>query len=496
MAVNIFTGSLSPWLTVLLPLLVLGIKLMPDKKKAPNIILLSISTLTILTIITYYPEVSSGMVIKSTVLKFTRFFSFYLKVDSAGFLFAIISSVLWLFTIIYSFGYMKDYENKTRYYVFLLLCLGITMGIAFSGNLLTYYTFYEMLTLATFPLVIHTQSKEAMKAGKKYLIYSLSGAALILMSIMFMSFLTNGGGLDFVPGGIIDGNTPISGKSLEIILFLFLAGFSVKSAVMPLHRWLPDAMVAPTPVSALFHAVAVVNSGVFGILRIVYYIMGKNVVFSTLVARIFLVLVLFTIIMASIIAFFQDNLKRRLAYSTISQLGYITLGILLLNPDGLRGGIYHIFNHALLKITLFFCAGIIYIVTHKKKISEMKGLGRKMPWTMGAFAIATLGMVGIPPSVGFNSKWFLLTGSLENGSIIIMGVLILSALLNAGYFFPIVIRAFISETSNQFITHKDKYEAPLTMLIPTIILSLLTIFIGIWYGLPDSIFDVIVSSIF
>ncbi len=495
----ISSGIISPWLLILFPFVMLIIITLLNyfkRNKSANFMVLITPVIVSLLVINYYPALLKGRELIFNVFKFNSSFEMTFKVDAVGFLFAIISASLWIFTIIYSMGYMKDFSNKRRYYFFLILSLAMAMGIAFSNNLLTFYTFYELLTLVTYPLVIHLQTSEAMRAGKKYLVYSLGGAALILTGIIFMVSLS-GGTSNFTAGGSIVKDLVSSNlTSFNIVLFLFLAGFSVKAAVMPFHSWLPTAMVAPTPISALFHAVAVVNSGVFGVLRVVYFIFGQDIVSILWSGNLFLILVLITIVLASIIALFQDNLKKRLAYSTISQLGYISLGILLLNKVGAAGGILHIFNHALIKITLFFCAGIIYIVTGKKNISQMAGLGKKMPLTMGAFAIATLGMVGIPPSVGFNSKWFLLSGSFDNNSILIMGLLLLSALLNAAYFFPIVITAFFKEPVADFVEHDGYGEAPLSMLVPVIILALGTIIFGVWYDFPQSIVRLALKNIF
>lgn len=493
---SIFAKVVSPGLIILFPVLMLLLQLLLRKvNKVREAIALITPVLTTLFVLSYYPLISKGDVLTKTIFKMGDVLNIYLRVDATSFLFAIVSATLWIFTIIYSFGYMAEYEKKQRYYAYLTLSLGVTMGVAFSGNLLTFYMFYEFLTLATYPLVIHVETDEAMSAGKQYLIYSLSGGALILLGIMIISFLNGGAVLNFVPGGLISDGILVGG-SLEIALLVFLAGFSVKAAVMPLHRWLPIAMIAPTPISALFHAVAVVNSGVFGIIRIVYFVFGPEIVISLWTGKLFLVLILITIVLASIIACFKDNLKRRLAYSTISQLGYISLGAFLLNLEGLSGGMLHLFNHALIKIILFFCAGIIYIVTHKKKISEMVGIGKKMPWTMGAFAIASLGMVGIPPSVGFNSKWYLMSGSFNQGSLLIMGLLILSAMLNAVYFFPIVVSAFFKEPKIDFEEHQGFFEAPVSMLAPTVILAFATIGFGIWYYFPSSIVKMAVQNIF
>lgn len=395
-----------------------------------------------------------------------------LRVDPLAALFGGTAAILWSFSVLYSTGYMAHEHNRRRYFIFYLLSLGMTMGIALSANLLTLYIFYEFLTIFTYPLVVHEGNEEAKKAGIKYIIYSFFGAGLILIGLIIT--YGNAGTLEFTQGGIVD----ISTGSLflwQLTFLCFILGFGVKAAIMPLHAWLPAAMAAPTPVSALLHAVAVVKSGVFGILRSMYSIFGITALIGLQLGYMVAALASVTILVASIIAMQQDVLKRRLAFSTISQLGYITLGAGLLSSIGLAGGLLHIINHALLKITLFFCAGAIITVTGKKKISELNGLGKRMPLTMIAFTIAAIGMIGIPPVNGFISKWYLIQGSLESGAWIFVAVLIGSALLNAGYFLPIIISAFFKE--GNFTAVKGP-EAPLSMLIPIIILVLGCLIVG------------------
>ncbi len=387
-----------------------------------------------------------------------------LRIEPFAALFGGTAAILWFFAVLYSTGYMAHEHNRRRYFIFYLLSLSMTMGIAFSANLLTLYLFYEFLTIFTYPLVIHEGNRDAKAAGIKYIIYSFLGAGLILIGLI----LTYGnlGTLEFARGGVVDLSTG-SQLQWQIAFVCFIFGFGVKAAIMPLHAWLPSAMAAPTPVSALLHAVAVVKSGIFGIIRVMYSLFGITALIGLQLGFFVAGLVSVTILVASIIAMQQDVLKRRLAYSTISQLGYITLGAGLFNMIGLTGGLLHIINHALLKITLFFCAGAIITVTGKKKISDLNGLGKQMPLTMIAFTIAAIGMIGIPPVNGFISKWYLIQGSLESGAPIFVAVLIGSALLNAAYFLPIVIAAFFKE--GQFKKEKGP-EAPLSMLIPILIL--------------------------
>ena len=361
-----------------------------------------------------------------------------LRPDALGAVFGVIVATLWLFATIYSFGYMAGDPRQRTYYSFFLLSLTTTLGIAFSGNLLTAYLFYELLTFATYPLVIHERTEEATKAGAKYIIYSLSGAGAILVAMVVT--YNWAGTLDFTAVPLLAnvGVRPGTGW----LLALFVAGFGVKAAIMPLHGWLPSAMVAPTPVSALLHAVAVVNSGVFGVLRVIYSVFGHELVAQVSFGHILPWIASFTIIMGCVIALKQDVLKRRLAYSTISQLSYILLGAFTLHPLGLTGAIVHMVSHSLLKITLFFSAGIIAKETGKVNISELRGVGWRLPWTLTAFAVASIGMIGMLPLNAFWSKYYLMKGGVAGGKWPLALVLITSGILNAFYFVPIIVTAF------------------------------------------------------
>jgi multicomponent Na+:H+ antiporter subunit D len=413
-----------------------------------------------------------------------------LRIDPLAAIFGGTAAILWFFAVLYSTGYMAHEHNRRRYFIFYLLSLSMTMGIALSANLLTLYIFYEFLTIFTYPLVIHEGNKEAKQAGIRYIIYSFFGAGLILIGLIITYSMT--GTLEFARGGIVD----LSTGSLflwQVTFLCFILGFGVKAAIMPLHAWLPAAMAAPTPVSALLHAVAVVKSGVFGILRSMYSIFGITALIGLQMGYFVAALVSVTILTASIIAMQQDVLKKRLAYSTISQLGYIVLGAGLLNSIGLAGGLLHIINHALLKITLFFCAGAIITVTGKKNVSELNGLAKRMPLTMIAFSIAAIGMIGIPPVNGFISKWYLIQGSLESGNPVFVAVLIGSALLNAAYFLPIIIAAFFKKGE---FTRAQGTEAPLSMLIPILILIAGCLIIGTNLQLTVPFFNNIADFLF
>jgi multicomponent Na+:H+ antiporter subunit D len=424
-------------------------------------------------------KVFQGYTFSIPPLKVNNFLQIHFSLDQLGAIFSSLASLLWIFVTVYSFGYMKGHAKQLRYFAFFTICLGITMGIAYSGNLFTLYIFYELLTLATYPLVVHKEDRKALEAGKKYLIYSFSGAALILVGMILIYAST--GSLDFVPGGIKGfADARVSAVAYFILFFI---GFGVKAALVPLHSWLPLAMVAPTPVSALLHAVAVVKAGVFAIARVVHYIFGAQVVKEFNVY--FLYAIAFSILFGSVLAIGQNNLKRRLAYSTISQLGYVLLGILLVNPRGYTGGVLHIINHALIKIVLFLCAGCIISRTGKTEINQLKGIGKDMPVTMTAFALASVCLVGIPPTNGFVSKWYLSLGSLDAGHPLLVAVLLLSALLTAAYLFPIVGIAFFTKEEKEV---KVSGEAPPSMLYPLVVLTCIMMLSGIF---ADKIIDIV-----
>ncbi|MBN4054517.1 monovalent cation/H+ antiporter subunit D family protein [Nitrospira defluvii] len=412
---------------------------------------LGAAVLMFLTVVSMVPSVLDGNTFHYTLFTFLEEVSFTLNVDALGLIFATVASALWLITTVYSIGYMRAHKekNQTRYYACFAVTLSMTMGVAFSANLVTLYLFYEMLTLITYPLVAHSGTDEAYAGANKYLFYLLGTSKAFLLAAILITYAV-AGTLEFQPGGLFPANANTT--ALVVVFFLFLAGVG-KAAIMPLHAWLPAAMVAPTPVSALLHAVAVVNTGVFAVLRIMFHVFGVDLMRSLHLGTATAILASFTILMASMYAMTRDNLKARLAYSTISQLSYIILGGALLSPSGMTGGVIHIANHAFSKITLFFAAGSIFVASHKTNISQMNGIGRQMPWTMTAFAIATLSMIGIPPSAGFVSKWYLAIGTIEADQIAILFVLLASTLLNAIYFVPIVFNAFFKPPQDLALAH-------------------------------------------
>ena len=440
-------------------------------------------------VLTLLPGAINGDVVEYELLEILPCVPLLLKADPLGVFFAIIASGLWIFTSFYSIGYVRGAgeHKQTRYFASFAVCLSATIGIAFSGNLITFIVFYEMLTLATYPLVIHNEKENAKQAGRKYLGYTLTAGLLLIAATALVYHYT--GSVEFVPGGLF-GDVELPHTSMLIIFILFLGAVGVKAGIMPLHGWLPAAMAAPTPVSALLHAVAVVQSGVFAVIRVVGFIFGTEVMGNYGLNEILIVLSGTTIIVASLIAFAQDNLKRRLAYSTVGHLSYIVLGVALLTPLGMQGSLMHIAAHATMKITLFFVAGAIYVNLHRTEISQLNGIAKVMPWTMGAFTIGALGLAGVPPINGFLSKWYLALGSLEGDMVLPIVILVLSGLLNIGYFFPIIHRAYFRKGEGL-----EKFgEASPFMVIPIVITAALSLLFGIFPNLFFSFFE-LASSI-
>mgnify|MGYP005839817277 FL=1 len=402
------------------------------------------------------------------------------KVDGFGMLFALVASSLWLVTSIYSIGYMRSLNEhaQTRYYCFFAVALSATIGVAFSGNLFTLYLFYEMLSLSTFPLVTHHQDKEARGGGRKYLTYLLGTSIGFALPAMIITYLTSGS-LEFSAAGVFPADT--SPALLTTLLLLFLFGFA-KAGIMPLHSWLPGAMVAPTPVSALLHAVAVVKVGVFAIVRVLTGIFGLDLLTDLHLNTIICTIAGCTVLVSSLIALSQDNLKRRLAFSTIGQLSYIILGVGLASKLGAQGGMLHIAMHAFGKITLFFCAGAIFVATGKKYISEMAGIGRQMPITMTAFFVGSLSVIGLPPAGGLISKIFMVQGALQADLAWVLVIYLVSSLLNAAYFLPIVYQAFFG--GSQEARHQGpRQEAPFCAVLPPVVTATASVLLFFFPGI-------------
>lgn len=426
-------------------------------------------------VLTLIPTALKGKSIQLVLWEIAPDLPLLLNADPLGIFFALVASSLWLLTSFYSIGYMRGHGEvkQTRYFASFAVCLSSTIGIAFSGNLLTFILFYEILTIATYPLVIHSETEEAIAAGRKYLTYTLTAGLLLIAAAGITYSLA--GTLTFQAGGLFPEGT-ITPDTAVVVFLLFLGGVGVKAGLIPIHSWLPSAMAAPTPVSALLHAVAVVKSGVFGVIRVVGYVFGPSLMVDFGLNQILILVAGATIILASLLAFKQDNLKLRLAYSTVGHLSYIVLGAALLTPIGLTGSILHISAHATMKITLFFCAGAIAVNLHKKNISQLDGIARVMPWTMGAFTIGSMGLAGFPPVNGFVSKWYLAYGSLQGDMLVPVLVLVFSGLLNVGYFFPIVKRAYFHEGGSELEEHG---EASPFMVVPLTVTAVASLMFGI-----------------
>lgn len=440
-----------------------------------------VSSLVLLGIIgSMVPQVLDGKTLLFEMFTILPGVTVTLRADAMSMIFALVASSLWTIAVFYSMGYMRGLKEhaQTRFNACFALAIFGAIGVAFSDNLFTMYLFYEIVSICTYPLVAHHQDEEGYNGARKYIVYLTTTAKAFLLPAMILIYVLTGS-LDFA-SNVSTGIFPAGVNSVLVtMLYIFcLFGFA-KNGIMPFHHWLPGAMVAPTPVSALLHAVAVVKVGVFCTTRVMLYIFGTDTMHALNLGIPTAYFVSFTILVASIIALSKDNLKARLAYSTVSQLSYIILGVALLTDPGIQGGLIHIVNHAFSKITLFFCAGAIYVVTHKKHISEMEGLGKAMPFTFAAFGIASLSMIGAPPVAGFITKWNLLIGSVEAHQLGILLILIASTLLNAAYFAPITYKAFFGKrpAGEPFTGIK---EAPLSMLIPILIACTISVLLGIF----------------
>ncbi len=432
-----------------------------------------------LIVISMIPLVLNGNTLEYTLLQFLPGLEIKFRVDALGLMFATTASFLWILNSVYSIGYMRSLNEhaQTRYYTCFAVALSATIGAAFSANLLTLYLFYETITMVTYPLVSHKETPEALLGAKKYLTYLLGTSKVFLLPALILTY-NIAGTLEFTRSGVFSsGADPVL---VTAVYILFIAGFA-KAAIMPFHNWLPSAMVAPTPVSALLHAVAVVKVGVFSIARVILYIFGMDIMRRLNLGIPTAFVVSFTIITASIIALTKDNLKAMLAYSTISQLSYIILGVVLLTPGSLTGGLIHITNHAFAKITLFFCAGSIYVSTHRTNISQLGGIGYKMPWTMAAFTIGALGMIGVPSAGGFITKWYLVVGALQAKELAILFVLLASTVLNAAYFIPVVYKAFFEKAHHEEGHVEEIKENPF-IVVPLVITAVCSVVLGFY---PD-----------
>lgn len=439
-------------------------------------------SIKLLIVVSMIAPISAGKTLYLKLFSITPSLEIAFRVDGLGLLFALVASSLWIVTTLYSIGYMRGHHesNQTRFYSFFAVALSTTLGVAFSANLLTLYIFYELLSMSTWPLVTHHGNKEARTGGRTYLTYLLGTSVGFLLPALIFCYVKSGGNpMTFVEGGFVSEFTN-SKQVVVVLLLLFVFGFA-KAGVMPFHSWLPAAMVAPTPVSALLHAVAVVKVGAFCVVRVFTGVFEVELLQQLDVAQVISWIAAFTVVTSSLIALTQDNLKRCLAFSTIGQLSYIVLGVSLLSPFGQAGSMMHIAMHAFGKITLFMCVGGIYVATGKKYCSEINGLGRRMPFTFGAFLIGALSVTGLPPTGGFISKWYLLNGTLQSGQTALLVIFLISTFLNAIYLLRPIYRGFFIPEENATWEPKFK-EAPLWCVVPPVITALITV--GLFFK-PD-----------
>ncbi|MGB0542504.1 MAG: proton-conducting transporter membrane subunit [Longimicrobiales bacterium] len=479
--------------TVLLPVIGAGlVLLLRNNENAREAATLITGAVTFAHVLALLRLVRAGDVPRLDILEVVPNVWLSFEVEPLGMVFALVAGFLWPITSLYAIGYMRGHheENQTRFFFFFAIAIAGAMGVAFSGNLFTLFVFYEFLTFCTVPLVTHHQTEEAKKSGRIYLgILLTTSVGLQLVAIIWTWVLA--GTLDFQTGGILAGTASTGILSAILVLYVYGVG---KAAVMPFHRWLPAAMVAPTPVSALLHAVAVVKAGVFTVLKIAVYVFGIDLL-QTLTTTTWLAwAAAATIILGSLVAFKKDNLKARLAYSTISQLSYIVLGAMLANEMGIIGGGMHIAMHAFGKITLFFAAGGIMVAAHEKNISRMHGLGRTMPITFGAFFIGSLSIIGLPPAGGAWSKWFLGMGTLEASQLGLLAVLMLSSLLGLYYLLEVPVKAFFFKPPEDAHHHEGIHESPAPSLIAICITASATMGLFLWPDLFHELMQMVVSG--
>ena len=481
-------------LPVIFPI-VAGICLLPVKfsdRKARERVVLPIVVLNALFALyaiygTGCPEV--------TLFRFSSKLTLLLHVDGLGKVFGTMVSLLWIVTTVYAFEYMTHEGHEDRFFAFFTMTFGVVIGIAFSASFLTMYLFYEFLTLVTLPLVMHQFDNKARHAGKMYVLYMMFGAALGFIGFVFIYMF--GTTTRFMPGGVLDPSLIAGHETMLLTVFVMaFFGFGVKAAIFPFYRWLPKASVAPTPVTALLHAVAVVKSGIFAIVRLTYYAFGTSFLVGTWAQSVMLIFAAITIVFGSTVALRTPHIKRRFAYSTVSNLSYIIFGIAIMTPAGLAAAMLHMVYHAVIKITLFFTAGAILYKTHREYLYEVEGFGRLMPITFAALSITGLGLVGVPPLAGFNSKWALATAAVQSGNVVSyigIAALILSALLTALYIFSIIIRAYFPrkkeypEDYYHHVSDPNRY-----MTVPLVLLTVVSVLMGLF---PETLLNIMYGAI-
>ena len=492
-------NSYVPLVAMLMPWISLAvIMIIPKRSEKVRLwVCFAGSAAAFIVVLTMMQDALDGVALNMNIASVVEGIEISLRVDTLGYYFALVVSFMWVLATLYSIKYIDHKHN--RFFAFMAMCESFVLGCAFSGNMFTYFIFYEMMTFGSYPLIVHEETVIARRAAYKYLVYAIFAGTVLFFAIV-ANYFWGGGELGFGSWGSLSLELA-SRTALMVIFFTYLAGFGVKAAIMPLHGWVPDAHpAAPSPASALLSGV-ILKAGAFGIMRVVFNIFGIDLMRELKVYIPFAVLACITIILASVFALTQDNLKRRLAYSSIGQVSYIMLGLAMLSYDGALGGVMHLAHHALMKACLFLCAGVILVKTGKKNISEMKGIGYQLPGTMICFSICALAMIGTPPTVGFISKWLLGSGALEAGEVVYLIILLVSALLSAAYFLPIIYVAFFQweGDENEHPTLQWGNETAREMLVPIVILAVLVIVVGIWVrvpGFPYSFADVVVKAVF
>lgn len=468
-------------ISILMPILI-GIYLLVRKEYTDRKTLLTVSgTGFVLTGVSVIAALSMANGSSFTLFYLTKTLPIVFAVDGMSILFSLLTMLVFICAGFFSFEYMKHETKEKRYYGFYLIVFGVLNALCFAGNLATFYLFFEMLTLSSMPLVLHNGSREAIMAGLKYLFYSLCGAYMALFGIYFV--YQNSDSLTFTAGGVLNESASAHGEILLIVALVMILGFSVKAGMFPMHAWLPAAHpVAPAPASAVLSAV-IVKAGVLAVIRTVYYIFGASFLQDTWVQNVWLILTLTTVFMGSMLAYREPVLKKRLAYSTVSQLSYILFGLASTGTESVTGSLLHVIAHGLIKATLFLCAGAIIYMTGRTRVDEMRGIGKEMPLTMWCYTIVSLGLIGIPPTGGFVSKWYLATGSLSSAIPVFRwlgpAILLVSALLTAGYLLPLTIHGFLPGADYDYANLK-KREPSLFMTIPILIMTVLSVLIGLF----------------
>ena len=468
-------------LSILVPVLWgFGILLLPEFKSRNA--LLTVTGLGLIVTAVLGVSVLLGGEMELFLFSFGKNLELYFHVDTLGRIFAGIVNIVWVLSGFYAFEYMKHEKEEKRFFGFYVMVFGILHALTFSGNMVTFYLFYELMTLLSVPLILHNRSKDAIMGGLKYLFYSLFGAYMVLFGLFFLNRYTSS--LTFLPGGTLNPETVAGNEGLMLVVaFAMIVGFSVKAGMFPLHAWLPTAHpVAPAPASAVMSGI-IVKMGVLGMIRVVYYLIGADFIRGSWVQTAWMSLSLITVFMGSMLAYRETVFKKRLAYSTVSQASYILFGLSLLQPQALTGALLHVVFHAFIKSCLFLSAGAVIYKTHKTNVTDLRGIGKEMPVTIWSYTFAAAALIGIPPASGFISKWYLATGALASGIEVFswLGpvVLLISALLTAGYLLRVTVNGFLPGADFDYET-LEKKEPKLIMVLPILILAVLAILLGIF----------------